>query len=109
MEYKQIGMRIRTQRELLGYTREVLAERLGVSPKFCSDIENGIKGMSVDTLCKLSKELLLTTDYILFGKNSTSLDDEFANLIGLCDKSDVAYLKGIIRNFIQATNEKAPF
>ena len=105
MEYKEIGMRIRAQRELLGYTREVLAERLGVSPKFCSDIENGVKGMSLETLCKLSKELLLTTDYILFGKNGVTLDDEFANLIALCNKKDTVYLKGIIRNFIQATNE----
>ena len=105
MEYKEIGTRIRTQRELLGYTREVLAEKIGVSSKFCSDIENGVKGMSVETLCKFSKELFLTTDYILFGKNGVTLDDEFSNLIGLCSKKDAIYLKGIIRNFIQATNE----
>lgn len=104
MSYKEIGMRIRTQRELLGYTRETLAERLNVSSKFCADIENGVKGMSVETLCKLSHELLLTTDYILFGKNNAALDDEFSNLIGLCQKKDIVYLKNIIRSFVQATN-----
>lgn len=36
--------RIRTQRELLGYTREKLSEKLNVSAKFCSDIELGVKG-----------------------------------------------------------------
>lgn len=105
MTNKEVGLRIRNQRELLGYTREALAERLNVSPKFCSDIENGVKGMSVETLCKISKELLLTTDYILFGKTTVTLDDEFVNLISLCNSKDIVFLKNIIRNFIQATNE----
>ena len=100
-----IGLRIRKQRELLGYTREELSERIGVSPKFCAYIENGTKGMSVETLCKLSKELMLTTDYILFGKTNTEVDEEILNLINLCDKEKSRYLKNIIRNFIKASNE----
>ena len=103
MTNKEIGIRIRKQRELLGYTREELAEKLNVSAKFCSDIELGLKGMSIDTLCKISEELLLTTDYILFGKNNNALDDEILNLINLCDEKNTIYLKSIIRNFIQAT------
>ncbi len=31
LDYKEIGMRIRAQRDLLGYTREQLAEKLDVS------------------------------------------------------------------------------
>ena len=50
INYKEMGARIRTQRKLLGYTREKLAEKLDVSPKFCSDIELGVKGMSLNTL-----------------------------------------------------------
>lgn len=101
---KEIGLRIRKQRELLGYTREALAEKLDVSPKFCSDIEIGAKGISVETLCKLSKVLLLPTDYILFGKTDSSADEELLNLLKLCDKEKSEYLKNIIRNFIQACN-----
>ena len=101
---KEIGLRIRKQRELLGYTREALAEKLDVSPKFCSDIEIGAKGMSLDTLCKLSKVLLLPTDYILFGKTDSSADEELLNLLKFCDKEKSEYLKNIIRNFIQACN-----
>lgn len=101
---KDIGLRIRKQRELLGYTREALAEKLNVSPKFCSDIELGVKGMSVETLCKLSKELLVTTDYILFGRNSSDLDEELVNLLSACNKEKSKYLKNIIRNFIKASN-----
>ena len=64
MNWESIGRRIRTQREAMGYTREQFAELLDVTPKFCSDIELGIKGMSVPTLCKISEVLQLTTDYI---------------------------------------------
>ena len=101
---KEIGTRIRKQRELLGYTREELAERINVSSKFCSDIEIGAKGMSIDTLCKLSKELLLTTDYILFGKQAGNVDEEFFSLLSNCNKENITYLKNIIRNFIKACN-----
>lgn len=101
---KEIGARIRNQRELLGYTREELAEKLNVSAKFCSDIEIGARGMSIDTLCKLSKELMLPTDYILFGKTNTEVDNELLTLINMCSKENSTYLKNIIRNFVQACN-----
>ncbi len=42
---KQIGKRIRSQREFLGLSRDELAESMGVSVNFCSDIELGKKGL----------------------------------------------------------------
>ena len=47
MDWVSIGGRIRKQREFLGLTREQFAEKLDITPKFCSDIELGIKGMAV--------------------------------------------------------------
>ena len=67
MDLKAVGRRIRFQREQLHLTREKLAEKLEVSPKFCADIEYGVKGMSMTTLNKLSEVLNLSTDYILKG------------------------------------------
>ena len=106
MNNLEIGQRIRKQRELLGLTREELAEKLDISTKFCYDIELGAKGMSVETLCKMSAELMLSTDYILFGKtNNNEKDEELELLISYCDKEKAEYLKNIIRNFIKATKE----
>ena len=68
MDWVAIGGRIRKQREYLGLTREQFAEKLDITPKFCSDIELGVKGMSVPTLCRIASTLSLSTDYILFGK-----------------------------------------
>lgn len=47
MDWSAIGKRIRCQREYMGLTREQFAEQIEVTPKFCSDIETGAKGMSV--------------------------------------------------------------
>ncbi len=39
----ELGNRIKKQRELLGYTREHLAELVNVTPRFCYDLELGLK------------------------------------------------------------------
>ena len=84
MDWREVGGRIRKQREYMGYTREHFAELLDITPKFCSDIELGVKGMSVPTLCKISKILRLTTDYILFGTMEQASDDALLLLLRGC-------------------------
>ena len=37
-DYFEIGARIKSQRELLDITREELAERLDITPRFCYDL-----------------------------------------------------------------------
>ena len=68
---KDMGKRIRKQREYLSLTREDLAERLAVSVNFYKDIELGRAGMSLKTVAKISSALNITTDFIIFGKEET--------------------------------------
>lgn len=75
IDYKLMGIRLRQRREQLGYSREELAEKLDVSSKFCSDIELGVKGVSLNTLAKLSYILSLSTDYILFGDDTKTISN----------------------------------
>ncbi len=67
IDMKKMGKRIRTQREALHMTRAQLAARLGVSGKFVADIEYGDKGMSIQTLYRLTQILNLSADFILAG------------------------------------------
>ena len=62
-----MGERIKKQRKLKGYSREKLAEMADITPRFCYDLELGLKNMSVNTLCKISDSLHVPVDYILFG------------------------------------------
>ena len=102
MDWKSIGKRIRTQREALGYTRESFAERLDVTPKFCSDIELGIKGMSVPTLCRISDVLKLSVDYILFGNLQSGAMDSIRYMLGHCSERELKYAEELLRIFVSA-------
>lgn len=62
-----MGERIRNYRELLGMTREQLAEKLDVSTKFIGDIEYGAKGISLKRFCTLAQILGVSADYLLLG------------------------------------------
>lgn len=68
MRNLEVGKRIRELRELHNYTRESLAEKAEISPKFLYEIEAGKKGFSADTLCRLSQALSVSCDYIMFGE-----------------------------------------
>ena len=99
---RSVGIRIRKQRTRLGFTREALAEQLGVTPKCCSDIELGLKGMSVQTLCKLSDILFLSTDYILFGEITDGLSGGVVSLLEHCPAEKRPYAEELLRVFLQS-------
>lgn len=106
MNWEEIGGRVRKQREYMGYTREQFAELLEVTPKFCSDIETGVKGMSVSTLCKISKTLRLSTDYILFGKEPSGDSSSISMMLKNCADAELAYAEQLLKTFIMAMNDK---
>lgn len=106
MEWSIIGARIRAQREYLGYTREQLAECLDVTPKFCSDIELGVKGMSVPTLCRVSEVLCISTDYILFGTEKKSDIGNICHMLQQCSPAELAYAETILKTFLTAMKNK---
>ena len=107
LDIKAIGIRIRNQREFLGFTREQLAEMIDVTPKFCSDIELGVKGMSLNTLDSLLNTLKLSADYILYGKfNKDEPDTEeiIYKMLVSCPLSKKKYAIEAMKNIILAIN-----
>lgn len=99
---KEMGARIRKQRIFLGYTQESLSEKLGVTPKFCTDLELGKKGMSLQTLCSLSSVLKVSTDYILFGKEGQSDLSEIYSMLDRCPPDKIRYAEELLRAFLSA-------
>ncbi len=104
MDWVKIGARIRRQREYLGYTREQFAELLNVTPKFCSDIELGTRGMSVPTLCKIATSLRLKTDYILFGQTEEILNEPLILLLQNCSDIEKVHGEKLLKTFLIAMN-----
>ena len=102
MDWKQVGPRIRRQREFMGYTREQFAELIGVTPKFCSDIELGLKGMSIPTLLRIASVLKLSTDYILSGTGEEPDTTPISQMLQQCTPAQRHYAEEILKNYLMA-------
>ncbi|MBR0599566.1 helix-turn-helix domain-containing protein [Sinanaerobacter chloroacetimidivorans] len=114
LDLKAMGKRIRNQREQMRLTREELAEKLGVSSKFCADIEYGVKGMSLSTLLNLSIILNLSVDYILkgYGDQLGIRDDDNRVLkesimipLNSCSRTQLKRVEQMVKIFVAAVNE----
>lgn len=81
----QIGQRIRRAREERGYTQEKLAELVGVSVQYTSDLERGKVGASVATIVRLCRALEVSSDFLLFGSSPVDANAVSQYLAGLND------------------------
>ena len=62
-----LGDRIRARREELALSRPQLAERLGITAQYVSDIEQGKKCMSMSIFVEMSQVLGVGLDYLAHG------------------------------------------
>lgn len=60
-----LGLQVKNARKKTGYTREQLAEHIGVSTRFLADVEGGKVGVSLGTLVKLCHSLHTSADFLL--------------------------------------------
>ena len=102
LDLVQMGARLRNSRIAHGYTREQLAEKLGVTPKFCADIELGKKGMSLRTLCRLTEVLHLSADYLLFGHGSSGDLQQIQQMLQHCPPQKRPLARQLLEVFLQA-------
>lgn len=72
LDHKAIGLRIRKQRILLKLSREELAQKIGVSTTFLTDIELGTKGFSLKSLNRFSQVLKMSAETILYGSEGAA-------------------------------------
>ncbi len=66
----EIGRRVHDFRVMNHYTQAHFAELIDISVNFLSEIENGKKGMSQDTIIRLCSQFHISADYLLFGESA---------------------------------------
>lgn len=98
---KEIGSRIRSQRESLGYSREKLAELSEISNSFLSDIERGERGFSVALLGRIAKVLGLSADYILFGREQTADLTPITDMLSGLDEKYIPELQELLGAYLK--------
>lgn len=92
VNYEDGGNKIRERRNFLKVTQENLANDINVSASFISDIENGRRKMSLETMIKISIALKTSLDYFVLDnvkdiktKNNIKFD-ELKNILETVDE-----------------------
>ena len=95
--YKEAGKRIFLTRVMRGHTRESLAERAEISPKFLYEIETGKKGFSAQVLYNICVALDVDSDYILTGKQEVTYDQNLINVLEMFRKEKMNQIGEILK------------
>ncbi len=106
MDWVSIGGRIRRQREFLGYTREQFAELLDVTPKFCSDIELGVKGCPSRPCAGSLRSCACPRISSFLAGRTPRVPAPSRKLLRSCSSSEQAYAEQLLKTFIMAMNAK---
>lgn len=113
INHKDIGIRIRFEREKLNLSRERFAEIIDLSPFYIGQLERGERKMSLDTLVNISMALNVSLDYLLFGYTyymqnisiQESFDDIYKESIDNELKELIDILKGSTKEQITLIKE----
>lgn len=87
---EDIGKRIKLIRQNLNMSKEEFAKLLGVTGQYVGILEKGKSYLSIDKLKKLCEISNLSSDYILFGKDTTLQSRTKETLSNYSDKQLIA-------------------
>ena len=97
---KIMGQRIKESRLKLGLTQEQLAEIVNLSVPHLSKVENGHKGLSLDTAAKLANALDFSIDYLVqesAGNSRRVFHSEMNYIVADCTEVELSKLLKLIR------------
>ena len=104
VDYKKLGHRLKIAREKKQLTQEQLAERIGVSNNYISNIERNHSIPSLDTIVKLCNILDITPDYLVLDSlysSSGYLQDEIAEMLKHCSPKTIRLISRVIKAIIE--------
>lgn len=94
-----LGPIIKAARKSRGYTREQLAERIHITPRYLMSIENENQKPSYDVLLRLIRELGISADSIFYPE-SESNNSKVENLIRLiyqCGEREIEAVSAAVK------------
>lgn len=102
----QIGRRLRTARENIGYTQEQFAEALDVGVEHYRKIESGIYGLQPSKMLILYENYKIESTYLITGDKNQTFDIEL--YLANCSKEErnlfldrmLAYMKKLMTETI---------
>ena len=80
----------------------MLAEKIEVSPQYISDLERGVVGIALPTLKKLCCVLGVSSDQILFGKQSSDRSAILSNACNTLTDEQFSLLVEMVNCYVKA-------
>ena len=80
----------------LGWSRELVAERLGVVNKYYADIERGTCGMSVETPINLSRLYGVSLDTLIYGEKEKKIRSQSGRTADARTQRDASECTGLL-------------
>lgn len=98
INFKHVGLRLKLEREKLGYTRDVFSEMVNISSSYLSQVERAERQASLPVFIKMASALNVSLDYLIYGDESIDVDKEdLINIINQSSKRDLKLLHDIIK------------
>ncbi len=99
---KQLGPILKSIRKEKGYSREKFAERIGITPRHLTAIENEERKPSCETFYAIIHSLGVSADRFLFPENLNNNDEaeEIKNLYMQCSERDKKIIHNIINTML---------
>ncbi len=102
IDYKKLGMQIRSKRLDLKMSQEQLAEKSGLSTTHISNIENGKTKISLDTFVALCDIINISANKLLFSvanyKKSQRYDIE--TILSACSSRELNIIVDVIQSLV---------
>ena len=96
LDYEKIGFRIGQRRRELKLKQRQLAEMIGVSYKYISNLETGSRHINLEMIALLCDALEVTPDYFLLGNIRKETNKNISDKIQLCSKEDQEIISQIV-------------
>ncbi len=104
VDFKTIGKRVKAHRTQRKMTQAALAERLGLSNVYISNIENGIKGVSLEVLLKIVDEFNLSLDGLVLEASPVHLPKTYrklAEILADCEMEEIEQIVTIVSDYLK--------
>ena len=97
LNYKEIGMRIKTMRLKNNIYQTVLAEEIGISQTHMSNIESGRAGLTLENLVKMVIIFNCSIDEIVFGKEEVK-QEQGMDVLKNCTMQDIVQAMQMLKS-----------
>lgn len=97
-EFTSCSMQLRAERERLGYTREQIAERARISPRYLAAIELGEKIPKADVMVRIIRTMGASADTVIYSPQQETEDEcePLARLILQCTSKERKLIAAIV-------------